>query len=203
MNFFSVPPESLETFRFYFPMGWEHIISLNALDHLAFLAALGASFLFPDWRRVLVVVTAFTVGHSLTLALSVYKILLVNESWVEWLIPITIILTAAQQWNKSGSSSKSVWLLYLSAIFFGFIHGMGFANNIRFMLVEEQSLGWGLMGFNLGLEAGQLIFIILFLLLSQAAVQFLSIKKENWTRSVVVITFGIALYILFKGAGLF
>jgi len=142
------------------------------------------------------VVTAFTVGHSLTLALSVIDLFTVNSKVVELLIPITIALTAAQQWwGRSAHQNKSL-MLYASALFFGFIHGMGFANNIRFMLSQDQSLGWGLLGFNLGLEAGQLVFMALFLLLAQALVQFFRLEKRKWTESVALITFGISVFMI-------
>ncbi|MBM3915167.1 MAG: HupE/UreJ family protein [Sphingomonadales bacterium] len=186
----------METLLFYFPLGWEHILSVDALDHQAFLAAMGACYLFPDWKRLLMVVTAFTVGHSLTLALSVIDLFTVNSKVVELLIPITIALTAAQQWwGRSAHQNKSL-MLYASALFFGFIHGMGFANNIRFMLSQDQSLGWGLLGFNLGLEAGQLVFMALFLLLAQALVQFFRLEKRKWTESVALITFGISVFMI-------
>ena len=186
----------MEILLFYFPLGWEHILSLDALDHQAFLAAMGASFFFVDWKKLLVVITAFTVGHSLTLALSVLNVFSVESRWVELLIPITIALTAAQQWWGRFPDRSKTFLLYGSALFFGFIHGMGFANNIRFMLSQDQSLGWGLLGFNLGLEAGQLIFMALFLLVAQSAVRFLGLEKRKWTESVALITFGLSLFMI-------
>lgn len=186
----------METLLFYFPLGWEHILSVDALDHQAFLAAMGASFFIMDWRRLLVVITAFTVGHSLTLALSVLQVISISSRWVEILIPITILLTAAQQWRGRSHDERQNLLLYGSALFFGFIHGMGFANNIRFMLSQDQSLGWGLLGFNLGLEAGQLVFMAFFLVLAQGVVHFLRLEKQQWTRSVAVLTFALSLYMI-------
>jgi hypothetical protein len=186
----------METLPFYFPIGWEHILSRDALDHQAFLAAMGACFLLPDWKKLLVVITAFTVGHSLTLALSVLSIISVDSQWVELLIPVTIALTAWQQWRGQSLDRNKTLLLYSSALGFGFIHGMGFANNIRFMLSQDQSLGWGLLGFNLGLEAGQLVFMTLFLLLAQAVVQGLKLERQKWTQSVALFTFGLSLYMI-------
>jgi HupE / UreJ protein len=188
----------METLLFYFPLGWEHILSWDALDHQAFLAAMGACFFWSNWRRLLIVVTAFTVGHSLTLALSVLEVVTINGRLVELLIPITILLTAAQQWWGRSADHHKTWLLYGSALFFGFIHGMGFANNIRFMLSQDQSLGWGLLGFNLGLETGQLVFMALFLLVAQAVVQFFRLEKRKWTESVALFTFGISVYMIIE-----
>jgi hypothetical protein len=193
----------MNTLLFYFPLGWEHILSLDALDHQAFLAAMGASFLLQDWKRLLVVVTAFTLGHSLTLALSVLNVFSVNSRWVELLIPVTISLTAVQHLLRERPARNKTLLLYASALFFGFIHGMGFANNIRFMLSQDQSLGWGLLGFNLGLEAGQLVFMALFLLLAQAVVQFLRLERQKWTQSVALFTFGLSLFMIFQRIDLF
>ncbi|MFM7645490.1 MAG: HupE/UreJ family protein [Sphingomonadales bacterium] len=188
----------METLLFYFPLGWEHILSRDALDHQAFLAAMGASFLLPDWKRLLIVITAFTVGHSLTLALSILEVFTVGSGLVELLIPVTIALTAAQQWWGRFPERNKTLLLYSSALTFGFIHGMGFANNIRFMLSQDQSLGMGLLGFNLGLEAGQLVFMALFLLVAQGTVQWLGIAKRKWTESVALITFGISVYMIIE-----
>src|SRR5690606_7260003 len=107
------------------------------------------------WKKVLVLVTAFTIGHSLTLALSVLDIIRVSSAWVEFLIPVTIALTAL--WNLvNGKPVKNVNTNYFLALFFGLVHGLGFANSIRMMLASDQSLGWGLLGFNTGLEAGQI-----------------------------------------------
>ncbi|MFM8806417.1 MAG: HupE/UreJ family protein [Sphingomonadales bacterium] len=187
---------AMETLYFYFPLGWEHILSRDALDHQAFLAAMGASFFLSDWKRLLIVITAFTVGHSLTLALSVLNVFSMNSNLVELLIPVTIALTAVQQWWGRFPDRSKTLLLYGSALFFGFIHGMGFANNIRFMLSQDQSMGWGLLGFNLGLEAGQLIFMALFLMVAQGTVRFLGLDKRKWTESVALITFGLSVFMV-------
>ena len=151
-------------FRFYFSLGWEHIMSWEALDHLLFIAALAAIYLLKDWKQVLVLVTAFTIGHSLTLALSVLDIIRFPSNWVEFLIPCTIVITAISNFFQKKFTPKTIRVNYFLALFFGLIHGMGFANTIRFMLAKDQSLGWGLFGFNVGLEAGQIVVVIRVLL---------------------------------------
>ena len=143
----------MQSFLFYFPFGWEHILSRDALDHQLFIAVLAAIYLWQDWKKVLVLVTAFTIGHSLTLTLSVLDILRMDSHWVEFLIPVTIVITSLSNIFWKDMNPSSVRLNYILALCFGFIHGMGFANNIRFMLSQEQQLGWSLLGFNLGLEA--------------------------------------------------
>ncbi|HEX7753813.1 MAG TPA: HupE/UreJ family protein [Niabella sp.] len=156
----------MNSFLFYFIEGWKHIISRDALDHQLFILALAVIYTVKDWRRVLVLVTAFTIGHSLTLALSVLDLIRVPSSWVEFLIPVTIVLTAL--WNMIRRQQlKRINSNYLLALFFGLIHGLGFANAIRMMLASDQSVGVGLFGFNLGLEAGQIVVVLLILLITQ------------------------------------
>jgi hypothetical protein len=149
----------MEAFQFYFPFGWEHIISLDALDHQLFLLALIALYSWRDWKAILILVTAFTVGHSLTLVLSMWDWIRVDSKWVEFFIPLTIVVTAARNLFEKSAGPQPLFRSYALALFFGLIHGLGFANTIRMMLASDQQLGWGLLGFNLGLEAGQLIIV--------------------------------------------
>ncbi|MFN8244030.1 MAG: HupE/UreJ family protein [Ferruginibacter sp.] len=170
----------MQDFSFYFDMGWHHIMSWEALDHLLFILALSAIYLIRNWKQVLVLVTAFTIGHSLTLALSVYDVIRVNDKWVEFLIPCTIIATALFNITQRNFEAKSLRLNYFLALFFGLIHGMGFANAIRFMLIGNQSLGWSLFGFNVGLEAGQIVAVFCILLCSYLAVDTLKLNRKWW-----------------------
>jgi hypothetical protein len=184
----------MQSFLFYFPLGWEHIISTDALDHQLFILALAAIYAWQDWKQVLILVTAFTIGHSLTLALSILNIFSLNSEWVEFLIPLTIILTASSNLLQRNQPLRKIQLNYWLALFFGFIHGMGFANSIRFMLAEEQQLGWGLLGFNLGLEAGQLVFVALLLLLTYLSLNALKIDRKKWTMGLSLIALASSLY---------
>src|SRR5438477_10219220 len=160
----------MQDFSFYFPWGWKHIMSWDALDHQLFIAALSAIYLLKDWRQVLVLVTAFTIGHSLTLALSVYDVIRFSSRWVEFLIPCTIVITAIFNLFQKKFTPRSIRINYFLALFFGLIHGMGFANAIRITLASDQNIGWGLLGFNLGLEVGQIVVVILLRLLSQVII---------------------------------
>jgi hypothetical protein len=180
-------------FGFYFRLGWEHIISINALDHILFVMVLTAVYLWRDWRRVLVLVTAFTIGHSLTLALSTLNLLTVPTRWIEFLIPCTIIFTSINNLVKKETNKTRISLNYLMALFFGLIHGLGFANTLRFILADDQNLGWSLFGFNVGLEAGQIIIVLLVLLLSFIFVQLLKISRREWIVFVSAAVFGLAL----------
>ncbi len=165
---------------FYFAEGWHHIVSKDALDHQLFILALSAIYLARDWRKILILVTAFTIGHSLTLALSVYDIVRLSSKWVEFLIPCTIIITAVFNLIKGESGTKKIQLNYLAALFFGLIHGLGFAGSIRFMLTKNESLGWNLFGFNLGLEAGQAMVVALIICLSYVATGIFKLRQMWW-----------------------
>jgi len=183
----------MQDFAFYFKLGWEHIISWDALDHILFVLALAAIYLLGNWKQVLVLVTAFTIGHSLTLALSVYEIITVNEKLVEFLIPCTIIATALFNFLQKDFEPRSLRLNYFLALFFGLIHGLGFANTIRFMLASDQSIGWSLFAFNVGLEVGQVIVVTGILLLSFLIVDKLHAKRKWWVWVLSGIVLGIAL----------
>jgi len=173
---------------FYFKEGWQHIISLNAVDHQLFIIALAAIYIIKDWKKVLVLVTAFTIGHSLTLALSIYDVVRANEKWVEFLIPITIIITAIFNYFIKNFNKESLQLNYFFALFFGFIHGLGFANSIRFMLASNQKIGAGLLGFNLGLEAGQIVCVTIILISAYLVINIAGLKRTWWIYILSTIT---------------
>lgn len=185
-------------FLFYFDLGWHHIISWDAVDHLLFILALSAIYLFNNWKQVLILVTAFTIGHSLTLALSVYDILRIKSNWVEFLIPITIIATAVFNLFQKNFSPSSLKLNYFLALFFGLIHGLGFANAIRFMLAKSQGIGLPLFAFNVGLEAGQIIVVFLILLTSFLFVNKIGLKRNYWIRILSIAAFSFASYMAIK-----
>jgi HupE / UreJ protein len=182
----------MQDFTFYFKTGWQHIISWDALDHILFVLVLSAIYLLGNWKQVLVLVTAFTIGHSITLALSVYEIVKVKDHLVEFLIPCTIIATAIFNVFQKDFTAKSLRLNYFLALFFGLIHGLGFANTIRFMLAKDQSMGWSLLAFNIGLEAGQVLVVLCILLLSFLVVDIAKLKRNWWVWALSGFTFCIA-----------
>lgn len=183
----------MQDFGFYFRLGWEHIISKDALDHQLFIAALAAIYLLKDWKQVLVLVTAFTIGHSLTLALSVFDLIRFNSKWVEFLIPVTIVITALSNLFQKKFTPKSIRINYFLALSFGLIHGMGFANSIRFIMADDQNLGWSLFGFNVGLEAGQILVVTALLLFSHLLVTILRTNRREWVIFLSAGVFALAL----------
>ena len=154
----------MKDFIFYFKIGWFHIMSTAATDHLFFIAVLAIIYSFADWRKVLVLITAFTIGHAITLFLSVLELINLNIDWVEFLIPCTILVTAMMNLLFQKQQVASHAIQYGIALGFGLIHGLGYANYIRMILSADQQLLWGLFSFNLGLEAGQIVVVCLVLL---------------------------------------
>ena len=156
--------QHMKDFIFYFKIGWFHIMSTAATDHLFFIAVLAIIYSFADWRKVLVLITAFTIGHAITLFLSVLELINLNIDWVEFLIPCTILVTAMMNLLFQKQQVASHAIQYGMALGFGLIHGLGYANYIRMILSADQQLRWGLFSFNLGLEAGQIVVVCLVLL---------------------------------------
>ena len=183
----------MDDFGLYFKTGWQHIISWDALDHILFIVALAAIYLATNWKQVLVLVTAFTIGHSLTLALSVYDVIRLNGKWVEFLIPCTIISTALYNFFIKDYQPTSLRVNYLLALFFGLIHGMGFANTIRFMLAKDQNIAIPLISFNIGLEVGQIIIVALLLFVSYLVVSRAGLKRKWWVWALSGIALVVAL----------
>jgi hypothetical protein len=191
----------MSDFGFYFGLGWEHIISWDALDHQLFILALAAIYLLKEWRQVLVLVTAFTIGHSLTLALTVLNVIHFPSNWIEFLIPCTIVATAISNLFQKNFTKKSIRINYFLALFFGLIHGMGFANKLRYILAEDQSIGWSLFGFNVGLEAGQIAVVIVILLISFLFVQLLKVNRREWVIFTSAAAFGVAAQMALQRMG--
>ena len=183
----------LQDFIFYFKLGWEHIISLDALDHQLFILALIAIYSYTNVKQVLILVTAFTIGHSATLLLSVLDVIRFDSAWVEFLIPCTIVITAVSNLFRKQFDMESVRINYFLALGFGLIHGMGFANSIRMMLAKDQNMGWGLFGFNVGLEAGQIFMVLIILIVTFLTFNYTKIKRISWVLFISAAIFSLAL----------
>jgi hypothetical protein len=182
----------MSDFTFYLKLGWDHIISWDALDHILFIVALSAIYLAKNWKQVLILVTAFTIGHSLTLALSVYDLVRIKSSLVEFGIPLTIMATAVFNLALNIFDPSSLRLNYFLALFFGLIHGMGFANTIRFMLSKDQQIAWPLLSFNIGLELGQIVLVTGILCLGYLLVNKAGLKRTWWVWILSGISFILA-----------
>ncbi|MCU0420381.1 MAG: HupE/UreJ family protein [Cyclobacteriaceae bacterium] len=185
-------------FGIYFQYGWEHILDVkDGYDHILFVMALCAVYVWADWKHVLVLVTAFTVGHSLTLALATLGWIQVNATLIEFLIPVTIFLTAMANVlrHESAPSGKRVHINYLLAVGFGLIHGMGFSNFLRAILGRDRIVSQ-LFAFNLGLELGQIAVVVVFLTLSYVVVSLLNVSRRDWKMVVSSLIAGMALLMI-------
>lgn len=187
----------MKDFIFYFKIGWSHIMSLDATDHLFFIAVLAVIYSFADWRKVLVLVTAFTIGHAITLFMSVLDLIRLNNEMIEFLIPCTILVTAMMNLFIRKQQEASHAIQYAIALGFGLIHGLGYANYIRMMLSTDQHLIWGLFSFNLGLEAGQIIVVFLVLMTVWVSSRIHSKAQTLWVSivSAFVMLFALKLAI--------
>ena len=154
----------MENSSVFFINGWEHIVDINAYDHLLFVMTLCAAFKLTEWRQILVIITAFTIGHSGTLVLSALDYIPTNAKLIDLLIPFTIMLTAIANivnYDKKGKFSDAK-VKYMIALVFGLIHGLAFASNFKFMLFSD-SIIKPLFLFNIGIEVGQLFIVMLFM----------------------------------------
>ena len=188
----------MSEFETYLRLGFHHISDLRAYDHILFIVALCAIYEVRHWRQVLILVTAFTIGHSLTLALSTTGLVTIPVKIVEFLIPITILLTAVFNviGTDRGFAGRKMNINYGLALFFGLIHGMGFSNYLRMLLGEEESILMPLFAFNVGLEIGQLLIVALVFLGAFLAMNVFAVKHRDWNIFVSGAAFGIALVLI-------
>lgn len=189
----------MSEFQLYFTLGQEHILDYkNGYDHILFVLALCAVYLVRDWKKILILVTAFTIGHSITLALATLSIVSVNVDVIEFLIPLTIFITAVSNLFKKEElrNSKGIQLNYVFALFFGLIHGLGFSNYLRALLGKDRSILSQLLAFNLGLEFGQIIVVAIFLVIAFLLVDLLTISRRDWKMVLSSAIAGIALILM-------
>ncbi len=183
----------MNDFLFYLQLGWEHIISLDALDHQLFVLALIAAYSYQDWKKILILVTAFTIGHSVTLALSILDFFRFPSEWVEFLIPLTIVLTSLDNILMRNKKQALMKTNYYLALIFGLIHGMGFANTARVMIAKSQSIALPLLGFNIGLEAGQIVIVLAILVILFILLNLFKVNKKDWILFVSSGVFALSL----------
>ncbi|SNS31466.1 HupE / UreJ protein [Belliella buryatensis] len=187
----------MSQFQLYFELGYKHILDLKGFDHILFVIALCAIYLARDWKKIIILVTAFTIGHSITLALATLNVIKVNSDLIEFLIPVTIAITAlANIFKPKPSNSRGIQLNYIFAIFFGLIHGMGFSNYLRSLLGREASIFQPLLAFNIGLEVGQLLIVALFLLASSLLVGLIGVNRKEWTLVISAVVLGMSIMMM-------
>jgi hypothetical protein len=188
----------MSEFELYFGLGKDHILDyINGYDHLLFVVALCAMYMVRDWKKLLILITAFTIGHSITLALATLQIISVNQELIEFLIPLTILITAGSNIFRSTEiSDRTTYINYGYALFFGLIHGMGFSNYLRSILGQDRSIVSQLFAFNLGLEVGQIIIVAIFLLAAVILVDLFTVNRRDWKLVLSSAIAGIALVLV-------
>ena len=171
----------MSEFQLYFILGYHHIADLKGIDHILFIAALAMRSQIADWKKILVLVTAFTIGHSITLALSALNLVHYSSKWIEFLIPVTIVITAVSNvFVKKFTFKAKFPVIYFFALFFGLIHGLGFSNYLKSLLGKDQSIITQLFAFNIGLEAGQILIVTALLLISFILVGIIKINRREY-----------------------
>ena len=186
----------MDTFFLYFRLGFEHILDPGGFDHMLFLAVLCAGYPATAWRRILLLATAFTLGHSITLGMGAMGWSLLPSTQVEWLIAFTIFLTAAYTFFRKSDHESRTWP-YLAALGFGLIHGMGFAT--QFTMLEAESrllLTW--LPFNLGIEAGQLLFVAALMLVGWDLQRHGGLSLSYWRKRLALLAALISLWMMWE-----
>lgn len=183
-------------FATYLELGFDHILDVQGYDHIVFVIALCALFSVKEWKRLLILVTAFTIGHSLTLALSALNLVVYRKELIEFLIPLTIFLTAISNVARKETEHRKLTLHYLAALVFGLIHGLGFSSFFKALLGKEQSIIQPLLAFNIGVELGQIIIVMIVMLLSYLAIQVAGARQRSWNLFISGAAAGISLVLM-------
>lgn len=188
----------METFWFYFKEGLFHVLDWQAYDHILFLIVLTVPYLFSNWKRLLTLVTVFTVGHTLALALSAYGVVSVKSSWIELLIPITILITALFNVFTAGKSAKKekVGIYLITTLFFGLIHGLGFSTYFKMMTANTSSKFLPLLEYTLGIEVAQIAIVVLVLIVSFLGQSILRFSLRDWVMVISAVVIGMVIPML-------
>ena len=170
----------MENFWFYFKLGFDHVLDPSGLDHFYFLIALTLPFMFREWQKLFIWVSIFTLGHTLSLIASNFKWILVNEKWVEFLIPITIGFTCLSVLFKQRNTvSKASWINSIT-LFFGIIHGFGFGKYFRMISIDDENAAISLLEFALGVEFAQVVIVLSMLLINFLVIRVFGFKIQKW-----------------------
>jgi len=186
----------MDDFLLYLKMGLNHVLDFSAYDHILFLIVLAVVFNFNEWRKVLWLVTLFTIGHSATLTLSAYGVLKMKIELIEFLIPVTIFITAVVNIFSTKNTSNKSNINLIFALFFGLIHGLGFSNYFRLMIGQEENKLMPLIEFALGIEGAQIIIVLGILTIGTIMQYFLNVSKKDWVLVCSSIVIGFAIQMM-------
>tara|TARA_R110002049_G_scaffold65035_1_gene170943 strand:- start:67093 stop:67683 length:591 start_codon:yes stop_codon:yes gene_type:complete len=185
----------LENFWFNVEYGISHVLDINAYDHVLFLIVLTIPYMFRDWKRVLLLVSLFTLGHTLSLILAAYGVVSVDGKLVEFLIPITIMVVALFNVFTSGKGAQKerIGVLFFSTLFFGLIHGLGFAREFKMLAGKSDSKLLLLVEFALGIELAQIIIVFIVLFLAYIVQTIFRFSKRDWIMVISSIVVGLVI----------
>ena len=185
----------MHLFEFYLKLGFEHISNFAGYDHMLFLIVLCAVYKIQQWKSILILVTAFTIGHSFTLILVSLDLFSISSRLIKFLIPLTIFITAFYNIIsfKSFNNNLKMRRNYLVALFFGFIHGMDFSNYFKALIMDSSSIIVPLMGFNLGIEIGQLMIVFIVVSVAFIFLNVIGIKHREWNLFISGAAAGVSL----------
>lgn len=189
----------MSEFLIYFQIGLKHVLDIYAYDHVLFLIALTVPFSFKDWKRMALLITVFTIGHTMALLLSVFDVIAIKVNVVELLIPITILITAFFNLFTAGKSNKkeSINLIFFVTLFFGIIHGLGFSNYFKAILGgSPTSKLLPLAEFALGIEAAQISVVFIVLIVSYIVQTAFRFSKRDWALVMSAFIIGVVLPII-------
>ena len=190
----------LENFWFNVEYGMNHVLDINAYDHVLFLIVLTIPYVFKDWKRVLLLVSVFTIGHTLSLTLAAYGAFRVSDELVEFLIPVTILIVALFNVFTAGRGAQKerIGVLFLSTLFFGLVHGLGFAREFRMFVGSSESKLVPLLEFALGIEIAQIIIVFLVLFLGFLFQTVFRFSRRDWIMVVSSVVVGLTIPMLFS-----
>jgi dimeric dUTPase (all-alpha-NTP-PPase superfamily) len=189
----------MRDFFIFLKLGFQHITDLQGYDHMLFIIALSAAFTIFEWKKVLILITFFTVGHSISLALAVLNIFNVNSNLIEFLIPLTIFITAINSLlvdnntNEITKTTSRISYKSLYVVFFGLIHGLGFSNYLKSLLGKSESLVLELFSFNIGLELGQILILAFIFVIITLFLNNLQVKRRELTIAICCLVIGLTL----------
>ena len=190
----------MSVFKLYFELGLSHITDLQGYDHILFLITLCAVYSFKQWKSILVLITGFTIGHCTTLVLATFDFINISSDLIEFLIPVTILITAIANiiFRNDDFSNRLQSLKYIAAVFFGLIHGLGFSSYLKSLLGSESGIAKPLLAFNLGIELGQIFIVFIILSISILAIKIFKLGKQDWSLVMSGMGLGVSLILILE-----
>lgn len=190
----------VQEFWFYVQLGLQHVLDSNAYDHILFLSALALPFTFKSWKKILLLATVFTITHCAALVFSVYEWFAIHVGWIEFLIPVTILLTTILniKYGQKVNQHQQSWFHVMATGFFGLIHGFGFSNYFKMMVMGEESKLGPLLGFAFGIEIAQVTIVLLVLVLAYVIQSVCKVEQKLFIQVGSIVIMLITFPLLYK-----